>query len=415
MFYGTAYATGLTTIRSGPNSLSFDISATTGKNTMVFIPLNSGLSVSEYSFVTFVNQDTTKDGEKKAQILPSGTSGTQLVLNIDLDVTPEAQIQLLIDPKAGDVIKGRGEGNLNMNLNAAGDFKITGDYTIEEGDYLFTLGNIFNKRFDVESGGMLTFNGDLENAEIDLRASYKNLKASLAPILPDLGDSRYNERIPVEPQIHLSGKLFNPFVKFDIYLPNADEETRTYLKNMITSEEELSRQFLFLLVMNSFYTDNSMANKPNTTSAGTSAMAATTTEMVSNQLSNWLSQISNDFDVGFNYRPGYGVNSQEVQVALSTQLLNDRVLINGNFGTGDAANYYGYPITGDFDVEYKITEKIRFKVFNRFNNNIYTGRGVPYTQGLGLFYKKDFNKFSDLFRKKEKSEPRKEDEITIEE
>jgi len=415
MFYGTAYATGLTTIRSGPNSLSFDISATTGKNTMVFIPLNSGLSVSEYSFVTFVNQDTTKDGEKKAQVLPSGTSGTQLVLNIDLNVTPEAEIQLLIDPKAGDVIKGRGEGNLNMNLNAAGDFKITGDYTIEEGDYLFTLGNIFNKRFDVESGGMLTFNGDLENAEIDLRASYKNLKASLAPILPDLGDSRYNERIPVEPQIHLSGKLFNPFVKFDIYLPNADEETRTYLKNMITSEEELSRQFLFLLVMNSFYTDNSMANKPNTTSAGTSAMAATTTEMVSNQLSNWLSQISNDFDVGFNYRPGYGVNSQEVQVALSTQLLNDRVLINGNFGTGDAANYYGYPITGDFDVEYKITEKIRFKVFNRFNNNIYTGRGVPYTQGLGLFYKQDFNKFSDLFRKKEKSEPRKEDEITIEE
>jgi hypothetical protein len=240
---------------------------------------------------------------KKGSGLPSGTSGTQLVLNIDLDVTPEAQIQLLIDPKAGDVIKGRGEGNLNMNLNAAGDFKITGDYTIEEGDYLFTLGNIFNKRFDVESGGMLTFNGDLENAEIDLKASYKNLKASLAPILPDLGDSRYNERIPVEPQIHLTGKLFNPFVKFDIYLPNADEETRTYLKNMITSEEELSRQFLFLLVMNSFYTDNSMANKPNTTSAGTSAMAATTTEMVSNQLSNWLSQISNDFDVGFNYRP----------------------------------------------------------------------------------------------------------------
>ncbi len=135
--------------------------------------------------------------------------------------------------------------------------------------------------------------------------------------------------------------------------------------------------------------------------------------MVSNQLSNWLSQISKDFDIGFVYRPdSKDINSQEVQVALSTQLLNDKVMINGNFGVGDPSIYYGKSIAGDFDLEYKITEKIRFKVFNRFNN-IYTGRGTPYTQGLGIFYKQDFNKFSDLFKKKDKSDIKKEDEITV--
>ncbi len=93
---------------------------------------------------------------------------------------------------------------------------------------------------------------------------------------------------------------------FNIYLPNADEETRTYLRNAITTEEELSRQFLYLLVMNSFYPDPSYRSTSGSSSAtsGTSAMAVTTTEMLSNQLSNWLSQISNDFDVGFLYRPG---------------------------------------------------------------------------------------------------------------
>ena len=146
-------------------------------------------------------------------------------------------------------------------------------------------------------------------------------------------------------------------------------------------------------------------------------MAVTTTEMLSNQLSNWLSQISNDFDIGFLYRPGNKdiINSQEVQVALSTQLLNDKVVLNSNFdvrGTSNTADNTNQ-ITGDFDAEVKITEKIRFKVFNRFNNP-YTGKLAPYTQGIGIFFKKDFDKFSDLFRKKVKGDMKKENETRIE-
>ncbi len=413
LFYGTAYATGITTIKSGANSLSFDISAKTAKGTKLFIPLNSGLSVSEHSFVTFVNPDTVrKENENKSQGTTTKSTSTAFELNFDLDITPDAEVQLLIDPKAGDVIRGRGEGKLNISLNKKGEFKIYGDYIIDEGDYLFTLQNILNKRFDVENGGKITFNGDVENAEIDLTANYKNLKTSLYPILyPILQDEKYRERIPVEPQLNLSGKLFNPVVGFDIYLPNASEETRTYLKNAINTEEELSRQFLFLLVMNSFYSDPTYRSSSATATSGTSAMAVTTTEMFSNQLSNWLSQISNDFDVGFNYRPGTkDINSQELQLALSTQLLNDKVTINGNFGVAGTKAAEETPLLGDFDIEYKITEKIRFKVFNRYNSP-YTGRNSPYTQGLGVFFKQDFNRFSDLLKKKETSEMKKEDEV----
>ena len=318
----------------------------------------------------------------------------------------------------GDVIKGRGSGNLNINLDRKGNLGISGDYIIDNGDYLFTLGNVLNKPFSVENGGKVTFSGDIDNAEIDLKAIYR-LKASLFEILQD---DRFNERIPVECQILLSGKLFNPIVGFNIDLPSADEERRAYLNNVITTEEEMSRQFLYLLVMNSFYSDpvrSSVAGGSTSTAAtgttGTSAMAVTTTEMLSHQLSNWLSQISNDFDIGFVYRPGYkDINAQEVEVALSTQPLNDKVTINGNFDVRGAEGTSGTSdkITGDFDIEYKITEKIRFKFFNRFNNP-YTGKGAPYTQGFGLFFRKDFDQFSDLFRKNNKSEMKKEEEPAV--
>ncbi|MBN2863216.1 MAG: translocation/assembly module TamB domain-containing protein, partial [Bacteroidales bacterium] len=415
IFYGTAYATGVTTIKSGTNSLSFDISAKTDRNTKIYIPLNSSETVSDYSFITFVSHDTISEVDNKPSLISRAPDKeTAMDLNFDLEITPDAEIQLIFDSKVGDIMQGRGSGRLNISLNSRDEFGISGDYIIDAGDYLFTLGNILNKPFTVENGGKITFSGNIDDAEIDIKAIYK-LRASLYEILQD---ERYNERIPVECHIDLSGKLFNPVIGLDIFLPTADESTRTYLKNVITTEEERSRQFLYLLVMNSFYSDptyRSALTSASSPATGTSAMAVTTTEMVSNQLSNWLSQISNDFDIGFVYRPGYkDISSNEVQLALSTQLLNDKVIINGNFdvrgagGTSDNTNQ----MSGDFDIEYKITDRIRFKVFNRFNNP-YTGKQAPYTQGFGLFYRQEFDKFSDLFRKTEKSEMKKEEEPAV--
>jgi hypothetical protein len=419
LFYGTAYATGVTTIKSGPNSLTFDISAKSGKNTKIIVPLNRGLSVAETSFITFTDPKKVvedKSGNILIPALPATPKTLGMDINMDLEVTPDAEIQLIFDSKVGDVMKGRGSGNLNITLNRKGEFKMFGDYIIDAGDYLFTLGNILNKSFSVENGGKIIFNGDMNNAEIELKAIYR-LKASLFEILQD---ERFNERIPVECQLSLSGKLFNPVVAFDIYLPSSDEQTRTYLRNAIATQEELSRQFLYLLVMNSFYSDQSIRSSSSSINAsGTSAMAVTTTEMLSNQLSNWLSQISNDFDLNFLYRPGTGsINPQEVQVALSTQLLNNKVVINGNFdvrGTGSSTNSANQ-FTGDFDAQYKITDRIRFKVFNRYNNP-YSGKGlgVPYTQGIGILFKQDFDSFSDFFKKKIQPGPKKRDTTTVKE
>jgi hypothetical protein len=179
----------------------------------------------------------------------------------------------------------------------------------------------------------------------------------------------------------------------------------------------MSRQFLYLLVMNSFYPDPLMGSGT-TASSGTAGTAAavTTSEMLFSQLSNMLSKISNDFDIGVVYRPGVGnseINSDQLEVALSKQILNDKVVINGNFDVrGSNADPNTNQITGDFDAEIKITEKIRFKVFNRYNNP-YTGKSEPYTQGVGVFFRQEFNKLNDLFTKKEKPDIKKEDDTTI--
>jgi len=193
----------------------------------------------------------------------------------------------------------------------------------------------------------------------------------------------------------------NPNIKFDINLPTADEEAKTLLKTAINTEEKMNKQFLSLLVLNSFMpeqtgSDSYLSNSSTTTGLGT----VTTSELLSNQLSHWLSQISDEWDIGVNYRPGDEISKDQVEVALSTQLLNDRVSINGNVGYGGQTVNQASNIVGDFNVDVKLNKsgKIRLKAFNESNDKLLY-ENAPYTQGVGVFYREEFNSFSELLRK----------------
>jgi hypothetical protein len=408
IFYGTAYATGYAGIRGNEDKIAFNISARTTSNTEFFIPLTSAMSVSDYPYITFIGTgQEEKTAATEMNMFTKQEEASKIELNFDLEVTPEAKVQLIMDATAGGLIRGTGSGKLNISLNSNGDVKMAGDYVINDGEYLFTLGNILNKRFIVEQGGTISWNGDIDDADLDIKAIYRT-KASLSEIYSQDGMfPELQERLPVECLLNLTGKLLNPVIKFDIQLPTADDRTREYLRMAIDNEEKLSKQFLYLLVMNSFYSDPALYSASSTSgtqNAYTQTEEAsvlgvnTTTEMLSNQLSNWLSQISNDFDIGFNYRPGNEITPQEVEVALSTQLLNDRVTLNGNVDVGGTqAREKTSGISGEFTIEFKLTDMLRFKVFNRSNNNLFYEVQHPYTQGVGIFYRRDFDTLKDFF------------------
>jgi len=397
-YYGTAYATGIVELQGTPKNVNLDIKAKTERNTRFFIPLNRGGTTSEYNFVTFYQSDTSLNTERYTRNYNLDMSGIQL--NFDLEITPDAEVQIIFDPKVGDIIKTRGYGDLNLAINTNGEFSMMGEYDIVNGDYLFTLQDVINKKLKVESGSKLTWNGDPLDAILDVNAYYRT-KASLYDLL---GDESYKNRTTVDCRLNLTGKLANPEIKYDIFLPYAEDDTRQRVIGAITTDEETSKQFLSLLVLNSFLPNNNLlVNNPSYQASGTPSNAAgvNASELLSNQLSNWLSQISNDFDIGINYRPGYAITSNEVEFALSTQLLNDRLSINGNIDVNtNATATRTNNIVGDFDMDYKLNKsgKLRVKAFNRANDDIIY-ENSPYTQGVGLFYKEEFNTFGELLKR----------------
>ncbi len=396
IFYGTAFLSGVINI-SGSNlgDVFVDISGRTERNTKVNIPLSRSESAEESGFVTFINNQKSDEDIDEYSMDLSGFG-----LNFDLEVTPEAEALLIFDSKIGDVIRARGEGNLKMEIDANNNFNMFGDYTIEEGDYLFTLQNVINKKFEIERGGTILWSGAPYDANLDIEAIY-NLRTQLTNLFPEDSTDFYRRRIPVECQIFLSDNLMNPNIRFDINLPTADDEINTRVKSAINTQEKLNRQFLSLLVLNSFMPEQQQGTSNYLAESGTAGLGSvTTSELLSNQLTHWLSQISEEWDIGVNYRPGDEISRDQVEVALSTQLLNDRVIINGNLGYGGQTTEQTTNLVGDFRVDVKLTKngKLRLKAFNETNDRILY-ENAPYTQGVGVFYREEFNSFSELLNK----------------
>ncbi|MFN5355417.1 MAG: translocation/assembly module TamB domain-containing protein [Bacteroidota bacterium] len=395
VYYGQGYASGNMSITGPPDYIAMNIGLKSEPGTRIRIPLSNPEEVSQSGFIRFT---TPADSLVKVSEALPDLSGVEL--NMDLEVSSNAQIELIFDSKIGDVIKGSGNGNISLSVSPKEDLRMLGEFTIESGEYLFTMQNIINKNFILDKGGRINWSGDPYDASIDLSAVYR-IRTGLYDLFQD---STYRTLVPVDLRLSLKDKLFNPVINFDIKVQNIDPNTENQVKRLINSEEEKYRQAVSLLVFRRFSAPAEIANRSNPT--GANVVGVNAYEMLSNQLSNWASQISNQVNVGVNYRPGDAITNEELEVALSTSILNDRVTIDGNVGVANGAQGQGSQNTsnlvGDFNVEVKASKdgRVRLKAFNRSSNNsLINNLNSPYTQGVGVFYREEFDTVGELFRK----------------
>ncbi len=400
LFYGKAYATGKIHVLGTPGDLRLDIAARTEKNTQFNIPLSSSDEISKTTFITFV--DHTPRAQKRPSELrrrriaaasDEPVPEPKFIVNMDLDITPDAEAKLIFDSKIGDEITARGSSNLTLNI-ANNKFDMLGTYTVDEGNYLFTLQNVFNKRFTIEKGGIITWNGDPMSALINLKAIY-TAKPQLQNLVGESENSNSRRSIPVECVLNISNRLTNPNVRFELQMPNADQVTRSFLAAATGTEESMTRQFLSLLVANSFYPDPNIGTG-GSSGAGLETMGlATASEFLTNQLGRMLS--GNDYDLGFSYHPGTDMASQNIGMDFATEKWS--VHMDYDVGGSKVAENSG-SVVGDVTFEYKFNKsgKLRFKAFHRTND--YQLSQSLYTQGVGLLFREDFDSLKDLFKRK---------------
>lgn len=395
VYYGKAYTTGTVGIFGYLNNLDINVNVKTQRGTWINLSLFGQSELSENNIIEFISKDTTKQASER-KIDYSGVS-----LNLNFDVTQDAQLKLIINEQTGDEITAVGDGKIGLRLDNIGQMSLDGTYTVREGSkYNFVLGPI-KETFYIAEGGSITWTGNPYQANLNLQAYYK-VKANLGELSPELLTSGNQE---VNCYLKLSESLMKPTIDFDIKAPKAPETDKALLAQLTSDRDELNRQFFSLLLWKKF-----QPMKGSSRASGGAAL-----DLASNQINSLLSQVSQDYKFNVDMNSN-AQGMSEYQFGVEKGFLDDQLVVSGSFGTRNstAGNQTQSSLIGDIEIEYKLNKDgtFRINVFNESNDNraLQSNNRGQFKQGVGVYYKEDFNTFGDfkllqqffdIFRKKE--------------
>ena len=373
----------------------------TKAGTVFKIPLSDTESFGDNSYVHFITKEEKEARKLGKEVVFNEIRG--LELDFDLDITEDAEVEIIIDKNSGHSLKGRGRGGLLVEINTNGKFNMWGDFSVFEGVYNFAYGGLIQKEFTVQPGGTIAWEGDPLDAELNMRATYKT-QTNPSPLL----DNPINRSIPVELDILLTGNLERPTPLYDFRFPTVSSNIKSELQYRLESDNDKQNQALYLLSTGSFSRGLNELN-----------FSGTIAERLNGIINGIFTNGDSKLNIGLNYEAGQ--NQPDFQtddrfgVTLQTQI-SDRVLINGKVGVPvGGAGASETVIAGDVEINFLLNEEgtLTANVFNRENSIQNFGEKIGYTQGLGLSYSVDFDTFKELIQNFFKN-AKKEEEITIE-
>ncbi|MEM9897369.1 MAG: translocation/assembly module TamB domain-containing protein, partial [Bacteroidota bacterium] len=394
LYYGSAYGTGTIAVSGPLNDLLIAANIKTEPGTKFFIPLSDGGSVTQEDYISFRGINDTTAVEEEEQETISG-----LTLDFDLEITPDAYCELIFDIKTGDIIRGRGNGNLKLSLDTDGEFNMFGPLEINDGAYNFTVPNLISKEFDVSPGSRIVWYGDPYNASLAIdatylqRASFEELK-SLEDQTADIASTR----VPVLVVLSISGGLFSPSIDFDIRLQDQSDATQqieSELNEITRDEQELKRQVTSLLFMKKFSPKESFFG-------GGGSFGSSVSEFLSNQVSYLVSQLDENLEVEVNLADMNREAFDTFQLRFAYTFLDGKLKVSrgGGFGSGEESEEADLnDIVGDWAVEYTLTNdgKLRAKAFRNSTQRIQAGGGqLGQETGISLRFVHSFDDLKDI-------------------
>ncbi len=384
-YYGIAYIDGNATIKGPTNGLSIKVDAKSEKGSSLKIPINDAENVSENDFIHFIS--SKEKYNLKKGIIDNSRNYKGLELEFNLDITPNAEVEVILDRISGHGMKGRGNGTLLFKINTLGKFNMWGDFQVYQGSYNFKYGGIIDRKFEVKKGGYISWEGDPMKARLNLEAVYKT-SANPAVLLEN---PSFNRKVPVELVIGVRGDLASPEPDFNFEFPTVSTVLKSEIQYKLNDKDVRQTQALYLLSSGGFLSPEGVNQ---------SDFSRSLFDTAANMLGSIIKTNNDKFIVDVNIisadkRIGNEADGQFV--ASISSKINERFTINGKIGV-PFGGINETAVVGNLEVLYRVNKDgtLNLRFFNKENDINYIGEGIGYTQGVGISYEVDFNTFKEL-------------------
>lgn len=386
-FYGHMNASGMAKVSGPVNALFIDADVTTDGDGDIHIPLSGKLSSNKGQLLTYVDHSEVDPYELMVKKYTTRERvRSDMRVRASVGITEGLNALMEIDKSVGNIISFNGDGRVNLDLRPSkSQINLNGDYRIRNGKYHFVLPGLLEKDLNIKDGSSIQFGGDLMDSQIDISAIY-NLKTSVATLISDT--TKVSSRKSVDAGINISNKLSNPDISFFIDIPDLDPATKSRVDASLDTDDKVQKQFVALLLLGTF-----IPNDESGVFNGANMLYSNVGEIVSGQLNSILSRLNIPVDLGLSYQANNSGNNV-FDVAVSTQLFNNRVTVSGNVGNRQykPTSAASSDVVGDLDIEVKVDRngKLRVKLFSHSADSYSNFLDNFQRNGIGLSYQKDF-------------------------
>lgn len=406
-FYGNIFATGDLAITGPLNALLLEANASTSNKGDIHIPLNSSSTAGTSNLLTFKEpyKEIVIDPyeELMKRLKEKDTKQNDLDIRLRVNATPDVSAVIEIDKNAGNILTGNGNGRIDLDIKpSTGQFNINGNYNVTSGIYHFVALGIAKRDFTIQEGSSVHFNGEVMDSDLNINAMYKT-KASVGTLI---ADTTSTTRRTVECGISVTGKLSNPSLDFSINVPDLDPTTQNKVESALNTQDKVQKQLLALLISNSFIPDE----QSGVTNTSSSMLYSNISEIMSGQLNNILQKLNIPVDLGLDYQQNNS-GSDIFDVALSTALFNNRVIVNGTIGNRQYdSNTSGSEVVGDLDIDVKLDKPgaLRLNLFSHSADQYTNYLDNSQRNGVGITYQKEYDTFGEFIRNMFRSKKKKQ-------
>ena len=396
LYYGNAFGSGDVRINGPFNNLIFDANIQTDEKTRLKIPIEDQMNFEKQDYIVFVKQSNTITSS--SDVVKPKNSNRGFQVNMNLEITRDAYGELIFNEQTGDIIRGRGQGNLQLSVNSDGLFEVLGQFEVLEGAYNWTS-NVLNKEFKIQPGGTVSFFGDPYQGIMSLEANYRQLV--------DLSSwagqtNNFGKKSPILVVLKLNGPVVNPEIDFELKfeenstVSNSDTDWYDILTAINSNEQELKRQVFSLLILRQLSPSNQL---PSSGQIG-QGFGNSVSEFISNQLSYWLNQVDDNLEVSVDLLSLDESAAETVELRLAYTFLEGRLRLAGASAVNNTQNQSSATnnIIGDMSFDYFLTEdgRLRLKIFRQNNPYNYANENSA-EGGISLQYVKSFDKLKRLF------------------
>ena len=415
-FYGKIIADGSVQVKGPLSKIDVDINARTSAPGEIHIPLNNA-SGERSTLLTFTEpvEESEEDPYELLIRKQKKKAAVQSDLNINIHATgtPDLTAFVEVDKATGNILSASGNGNLDLVYTSRNNyFGINGTYNVTSGKYILNALNIINKEFTVRDGSTIRFNGDIMDTDLDIDGLYTT-KASLSPLLGESASGSVDTRRTVECGFRITDRLRNPQIGLSITVPDLDPTTQGQVESALSTEDKLQKQFIYLLITGSFMPDDIGGVVNN----GSDMLYSNVSSIMSNQINNILQKLDIPLDLGLNYKSTES-GTDLFDVAVSTQLFQNRVIVNGTIGNREYSTSSGSTsVVGNLDIDIKLDRQgnVRLNLFSHAADQYSNYLDNSQRNGVGIAYQREFNTFRQFFRTLFQSRKKREENYLMDE